>query len=308
MRAVITGATGAVGMALLGELVSRGVETLVLCRRGSRRGDRIPDSKYIKKIDCSLDEIAEFSLAGEDKYDVFYHFAWEGTTGSARGDATLQAANVKYATDAVALAARLGCHTFIGAGSQAEYGRVEGRLTPDTPTSPENEYGIGKLKAGKACRDACRALGIRFVWARILSVYGPYDTEGSMVMSTVKKLLGGERPVFTPGEQIWDYMYSGDAAIALYLLAESERAEGVYCLGSGESRRLREYILDIRDAVSPDADIGLGEVPYAKGQVMYLTADITRLTEDTGFIPPTSFYDGIRKTVEWYRQTRPDLF
>lgn len=301
MKAVVTGATGAVGMALLAELEAEGVETLVLCRKGSRRNDRIKESKYIKKTECSLDELASFSLDADQKYDVFYHFAWEGTTGSSRNDMALQNKNVKYSLDALALASRLGCKTFVGAGSQAEYGRVEGKLTPNTPAFPENGYGIAKLCAGSMCRVSAEALGIRFVWARILSVYGPFDTENSMVMSTLIKIMNGERPSFTAGEQIWDYLYSADAARALYLLGATEAASGIYCLGSGDPRPLKDYITAIRDEVDANAEIGLGEVPYAKNQVMYLCADISKLTNDTGFVPQTDFADGIKKTALWYK-------
>ncbi len=300
MRAVISGATGAVGMALLSELEAQGVQTLVLCRKDSKRSNRIVESRYIKKIDCSLADMKDLELPEGEKYDIFYHFAWDGTTGASRNDMKLQNKNVEYTLDACALAHRLGCKVFIGAGSQAEYGRVEGILTPDTPAFPENGYGIAKLCAGNMCRVLCERDGMRFVWARILSVYGPYDGDGSMVTSTIARLAAGERPSFTAGEQIWDYMYSADAARALYLLGVSEGAEGVYCLGSGQADMLKSYITAIRDAVDPTAELGLGDIPYAQKQVMYLKADISKLSADTGFAPAVPFSEGIKKTVEWY--------
>ena len=124
-----------------------------------------------------------------------------------------------------------------------------------------------------------------------------------MVMSTLKKLMAGEKPSFTPGEQIWDYMYSGDAAGALVALAEKGKNGSVYCLGSGDPRPLKDYITEMRDAVAPDAPLGLGDVPYAPKQVMYLCADITNLREDTGFSPSTPFEEGIRRTAEWFAQS-----
>ena len=63
---------------------------------------------------------------------------------------------------------------------------------------------------------------------------------------------------------------------------------------------LKEYIEKIRDAVSPNAALGLGEIPYAKNQVMYLCADISDLQKDTGFVPVVSFDEGIAKTVSWF--------
>ncbi len=300
MKVVMTGATGSIGMALMKEMIRRGISVTVLCRVDSPRSADIPNHPLIKKVNCSLAELENFTLPSEEKFDVFFHFAWEGTTGAARNDMPMQNRNVRYTLDAVALAERLGCHTFIGAGSQAEYGRVEGKLRPSTPAFPENGYGMAKLCAGQMSRVMCEQKGIRHIWARILSVYGPHDTATSMVMSTVAKLKNGEKPSFTAGEQIWDYMYSQDAANAFLAMAEKGKHGAVYCLGSGDPKPLKDYILMLRDAAAPDAELGLGEVPYAPKQVMYLCADITSLTEDTGFVPRVSFDEGIRQTVAWY--------
>ena len=302
MKAIVTGATGAVGMALIAELISRGTEVTVLCRAESPRSARIPEHKLVTKVDCPLDKMSTLTLDG--KYDVFFHLAWEGTTGAARNDMQLQTRNVKHTIDAAQLAHRLGCKVFMGVGSQAEYGRVEGKLNSHTPAFPENGYGMAKLCAGQMSRVACRDMGMRHVWVRILSVYGPYDGENSLITSTIRKLLDGEKTSFTGGEQIWDYMYSGDTAKAMVELAEKGRDGGVYCLGSGKTRQLREYIEIMRDKISPDAHLGLGDIPYAEGQVMYLCADTEELVRDTGFVPSVEFEDGIEKTIEWYKNER----
>lgn len=299
MKAVITGATGAVGMALIRELTERGDEILVLCRGASARSKRIPDTANIKKIDCPLDKMNELEL--DEKYDAFFHFAWEGTTGEARNDMYLQNRNVKHTLDAVALAARLGCSVFVGAGSQAEYGRVEGDLNGSVPAFPENGYGMGKLCAGQMSRVMCSQLGIRHIWTRILSVYGEYDGDNSLISFAIGKALAGERASFTAGEQVWDYLYSGDAAKAMVALAERGRDGGVYCLGSGKKRLLREYLEVLRDTANPEAELGLGDRPYPDKQVMYLCADISDLVNDTGYAPQTAFEDGIKKTIEWYK-------
>ncbi len=302
MRAVVSGATGAVGMALISQLVSVGVETTVLCRENSARAHRIKESELVKKVDCSLDGLATLTLDGE--YDLFFHLAWAGTTGVSRNDMYLQNDNVKYTLDAVELAARSGCKTFVGVGSQAEYGRVSGKLNSATPTFPENGYGIAKLAAGQMSRVRCRELGIKHVWARILSVYGPYDGERSLISVAIDKLAKGERASFTAGEQMWDYLYSVDAARALFAIAQKGKDGGIYCLGSGIAQPLYKYIEDIRDTVAPNSTLGLGDIPYAEGQVMYLCADISELTADTGFEPSVSFEDGIKETVKWYYEER----
>lgn len=295
-KAVITGATGAIGTALINELVKQNIEVLVLCREGSVRNSNIPDHPLVKKKYCSLLDLNTIHNDGE-AYDVFYHLAWMGTTGEARNDMFLQNLNVKCALDAVMLAKRLGCKAFIGAGSQAEYGRVEGILKPDTPTNPETGYGIAKLCAGQMTKELALQKGLKHIWVRVLSVYGLCDTENSMVMSTINKLKNNIVPEFTKGEQLWDYLYSEDAAKAFYLLGDKGVSGKTYVLGSGKAVPLKEYIEIIRDTVNPDCEIALGAIPYAEKQVMHLQADISELSSDTGFEPCVEFKDGIAKLI-----------
>ena len=301
MKAVITGATGAVGMALISELTKNNIEVLVFCRPGSNRNSRIKTGELVRVAECDLEGLKNYTPAPDEKYDYFFHFAWAGTTGAARNDMHLQNKNVEYTLDAVELAERFGCSVFIGAGSQAEYGRVEGKLSDMTPTNPENGYGIAKLAAGRMSRIMCQSRGMRHMWVRILSVYGPYDNEASMVVSTLRAMMRGEEPEFTPGEQIWDYMYSEDAARALLAVAEKGHNGEVYCLGSGRPAMLKEYIEKMRDAANPECKLGFGKRPYAENQVMYLCADIEKLKNDTGFEVTYSFEEGIEKTVAWVR-------
>ena len=300
-RAVITGPTGAIGMALITQCIREGWEVLAVCHRGSARISSIPVHPRVKVLETELSELGQLEQVIEGRYDVFYHFAWQGTTGESRNQMMLQNQNVKYALEAVKAAKRFGCHIFIGAGSQAEYGRVEGKLKADTAVFPENGYGMAKLCAGQMTRVLAEQLGIEHIWVRILSVYGPYDAKNSMVMSTIHKLLRGEVPQFTKGEQLWDYLYSKDAAVAFWLLAERGIDQKVYVLGSGQVSRLSEYIGSIRDVVRPGAPLAIGVLPYGKKQVMYLCADSEELKKDVGFVPEVGFSQGIQKVVEWYK-------
>lgn len=296
-RAIVTGATGAIGTALIKDLINNHIEVLVLCRKDSARNKNVPVDPLVKMVYCDLTELSEIKNLTDKSYDVFYHFAWMGTTGTARNDMYLQNQNVRYALDAVGAAKRFGCTTFIGAGSQAEYGRVEGTLKPDTPTFPEIGYGIAKLCAGQMTRVYAHQLGMRHIWTRILSVYGPSDGEQSMVMTTIKKLQTGEVPQFTKGEQMWDYLFSKDAGRAFRLIGEKGKDGKTYVLGSGQAHPLAEYIKIIRDVVCPNSQLELGAIPYTPKQVMFLQADITELNKDTGFVPEVDFASGIKDII-----------
>ena len=84
----------------------------------------------------------------------------------------------------------------------------------------ETAYGKAKLKAGISSRSLCKELGIRHIWTRVLSIYGPFDGPNTLITSTIRKIINGERPALTAGEQVWDYLYSKDAAKALLMLGE----------------------------------------------------------------------------------------
>lgn len=297
-KAVITGATGSIGHALIDKLLREGVDVTVLYHKGSPRISTIPDGEHIKKIPCSLDEMKSL-IPNEKDYDVFYHLAWAGTTGATRDDADLQLKNIEYTLDAVELAKKMGCRKFIGTGSQAEYGLSDKPLTPDIPTFPFTGYGMAKLAAGQLTKLKCRKLGIDFSWVRILSVYGKYDPEKSVIKSAIDKFTHNERAGFSKGEQLWDFLNAKDAANALYLIGcDSEHNESVYCLGSGKSAPLREYIETIHKLCKSRSEIDFGAVPYSKNQVMFLQADISALTNDTGFVPTIDFEDGIKELLD----------
>ena len=306
MRIVITGPTGAIGHALIEKCISNGDEVLAVCRKGSSRIGSLPKDARVTILELSLSDYDEYigsASAPDVPYDVFYHFAWNGTTGASRNDTDIQSKNVQYALSAVKLASFFRCKTFIGAGSQAEYGRVEGSLRADTPAFPENGYGIAKQCAGQLTRILCGQLGIKHIWTRILSVYGPYDGEGSMIISSLRKMIRGEKSGFTKGEQEWDYLYSADAANAMYLIAQKGISNKIYVIGGGRTRKLRDYINVMDQKVNPAVHPVLGAVPYADKQVMYLRADISELTEDTGFVPEVDFEEGIEKTIQYVKDT-----
>lgn len=301
-KVIITGCTGAIGIALINQCIMDDIEVFAFCRKNSTRNINIPKHNKINIIECNLDELDALDELSIPKADVFFHLGWGATMGEGRNDARLQLKNVQYTIDALYLAKKAGCEVFVGTGSQAEYGRYEGSLNENVPTNPENGYGIAKLCAGQLSRMEATKLGIKHIWARVLSVYGPYDNSNTMISSTIDKLLRGERPQLTKGEQQWDYMYSEDTAKALLALAKSGVHGRTYCLGSGNARPLLEYINILKDNINPDAELGIGDIPYGEKQVMYLCADISALREDTGFVPQTTFEEGIKNTINWMRE------
>lgn len=302
MKAVVTGASSMIASALIRLLVDDGHEVYALCRPGSKKLDNIIKNERVHIVHSDISDITAAGQCIGCGCDAFFHFAWSGTAGAQRNDSSEQSKNIRFTLDAVELAHSLGCKVFVGAGSQAEYGRVDGRISPDTPTLPENAYGAAKLAAGQLSRIACTKHGIKHIWARILSVYGPGDNDFTITVSSLKKMLAGQTAQFTPAEQMWDFLYCDDAARAFYLMAESGKDGSVYVLGSGSARPLREYIEIMRSVSGTAGEVRVGALPYNDKQVMYLCADISALTADTGFAPQVSYKEGIRRTVDWLKR------
>ena len=300
-RVIITGATGMVGATMIEHMLKDNIEITAIMRPSSAKRSNIPASPYLKCIECDIDNLLSLKDVLQQGYDTFYHFAWNGTFGSSRDDVRLQTQNIKDTLDAIELANYVGCKVFVGAGSQAEFGPVEGIISDNLPKNPVTGYGIAKLSACNMGRLLCEQYGMRFNWGRIVSTYGPRDNNYTMVMSSIIHMLNGERMQFTKGEQIWDYLYGGDCSRAFYLIGKYGKHGKAYTIGSGQSRYLKDYITTIRDVVNPNLEIGIGEIDYYPNQVMKLCADIDELTKDTGFLPEVSFEEGIKKTIEWYR-------
>ena len=300
----VTGATSMIGSALVSESLANGVEVYAMVRKDTPKLGRLPASPLLHLVEGDLDALHELPAKVPSRIDTFYHIAW-GHTGAKRNESTeLQADNIQTTMKAIRIAAEMGAEKFIGAGSQAEYGPKDlDVIGPDTETNPVTPYGAAKLAAGLLGRMLARELGIAFIWPRIFSTYGIYDKPTSMISMSIRKMLLGERTSFSPAEHRWDYLFSEDAGRAFYLMGEKGKDGAVYCIGSGESRKLRCFIEEMAEACGVPVT-GIGDIPYPEnGKIRNLCADITNLTADTGFVPQVSFEDGIRRTAAWMRES-----
>lgn len=298
---IVTGATGMVGATMIEQMLADGIRVTGIVRPASAKMKNLTPHQNLEIIECDIDNLLSLKEILSHDYDTFFHFAWNGTYGASREDIRLQTQNVIDTLDAIELAHAIGCKAFVGAGSQAEFGPVEGTISDAVPKNPVTGYGIAKLDACRMGKILCEQYGIRHSWGRIVSTYGPRDNSYTMVMSSIINMLDGKRMQFTKGEQTWDYLYGGDCSRAFYLIGKYGKHGKAYTVGSGQTRQLKDYITAIRDTVAPSLEIGLGEREYYPNQVMHLCADITELKEDTGFEPEVSFEEGIRRTVQWYQ-------
>ncbi len=302
MRCLVTGASGHLGSYLTERLVKEGSEVFILVRPQSDlwRLDGVLDG--IKVLRADLSDLGNVALLINDlKPEATFHLAWEGVTSAFKNSPEQITRNVTGSLELFEIVRAAGCKLWVGVGSQAEYGAHDSVLTEETPVRPLTTYGTAKLCVGLLTGKLCELAGMRHVWLRLLATYGPKDDERHLLPATIARLLVGERPSLTLGEQAWDYLYIEDAADAIYRAAMSEEARGVFNLGSGETESIRRVMERIRDLIDPTLPLGFGEIPYPEDQLMRLETSIDRLRDATGWTPQVSLDEGLRRTVDWYR-------
>ena len=144
-KLIVTGATGSIGCSVVSKALEHGYDVTCIVHKKSTRVENIPKSEHVHIVECNVSDYSSLQMDGH--YDVFIHLAWEKTYGALRDDVDIQTRNIQYTLDACRLAHRLGCKSFVGAGSQAEYGPKNEVLTPELAVQPESGYGIAKYAA-----------------------------------------------------------------------------------------------------------------------------------------------------------------
>ena len=287
MKIVIAGANSFIGKRLLKKVADDDVVAIV--REGSQF--TFPG---VKIVHCNMEEYGQLGeLCGPG--DVFVDLTWRGSRGADRQNREMQEKNYLSTLAAMKSMAEAGYKTLVSAGSQAEYGQCEGTITENTPTNPNTQYGIYKLRIYNEVKVIAQQQGCRFIEPRYFSLYGPGDYEKTLIMATLKKLLNNERIELNECTQLWDYLFVDDAMDALVHLCKTNAEGGVYNFATGHHRTLREFILDMKEAVGSDSEVVFGAVEY-NGLYIDLRPDVTKL-KSTGWTPKISFQDGIKQIV-----------
>ncbi len=303
-RLVITGGSGFIGSAIVRAFLRAGWQVGVILRRNSDtwRLDPIPGWTALRAP--SLTDAAGLDSVTDFAPDAFVHAAWSGVAGSRRDDAAQFSENLPSLLDSVSLAAASGCRHWIGLGSQAEYGRIDGKVDESSRPDPVTAYGKAKLAGSIAGPGLAVNLGMAASWIRIFSTYGPGDSSHWLIPSVIRDFLSHRSPDLTEGKQRWDYLFVEDCAEAILAVATS-RAEGMFNVGSGVTVSIREVVEAIRDRIEGAPAPRFGALPYRGDQGMHLEADIARVTERTGWLPRVGLGDGLARTIEDLRKRLP---
>jgi nucleoside-diphosphate-sugar epimerase len=154
---------------------------------------------------------------------------------------------------------------------------------------------------------AARVFNFPVVTARLFPVYGPGQNTGMFIPSAIIKLLNREEFRMSPGEQIREFNYVDDVVEALIRLSASDDniIGSVINVGNGIPYKIIEVIDTIKGLIDDNACIQVGALPYRVGEVMESYCDNSLLKRLTGWEPQFSLEEGLRLTVQGYRNELP---
>lgn len=298
-KAIVTGASGFIGKQLVSELLSRNVDVVAV---DIRFDDVLLNNNKVTCIDCK--DKSPFDLEeslSEQKADTFFHLAWAGTSGQLRADYSVQLNNVKLACDYVMLSSKIGCKRFVYASSINEMETYEYLQSDDINPSGGYIYGVGKLAAHLMGETVAKLNGVEFIPVIITNIYGAGEKSARLINTSIRQLLNKEHCSFTEGKQTYDFIYITDAIASIVEVAEKGKAFNRYYIGSGNPKPLREFLLEMKDVVASEAELGLGDLPFNGIDIDYSQFKLKKVEEDTGYKNKISFRDGIKMTMDFIK-------
>jgi UDP-glucose 4-epimerase len=296
MNLVITGASGFLGSYVINQCASFGFTPIVLKRVGSKKEWDTGKGCVIVKCD-DLENNETINLLIKYRPKSFLNLAWWGVDSNTRDNPQQVSYNIPYTLGTVKLANRIGCQQWVGIGSLSEYGQTVSKVDEKYNPLPVTIYGKTKLASAWATEALCQSYGMKSAWLRLGSIYGPGDADHWLIPSVIRSFMQGIPPELTPSEQICDYLYAGDAAEAILNVVKNQ-LDGIYNIGSGNGVSVKEIVTEIKNKINTNLKIKFGAKPYSSNQIMHMEANIQKIKVFTGWVPTTSFSNGISRTVD----------
>ncbi len=301
-RVILTGGTGFIGSWLTEELLSHGVEVVVLVRKlGRAKEKRLFENERVQLVEYYSPQY-QAMISEKKNVDAFYHLAWEGVSTEMKNESELQLENIRFSMEMLELANTIGAKRFIATGTVAEYAFSENIMDINGRQTPNDMYGAAKTAVHYMLETQARLLKIPFNWAVVPSTFGEGRRDNNIITYTITSLLRRQKPSFGYLLQMWDFLHVKEVVRALWLIGEKGAPDKTYGIGSGVFKPLKDYIMQIRDIIDPSLPLGIGDIPSLSDKAFSSCVSIYDITKDTGFVPEMSFEEGIRRTIPYYRE------
>ena len=308
-KAIVTGATGYIGSAVVRELLHRDIEVLALGRSPWQDVDpkRLPKSNKLKYILIDASDI--FNLPNKIKEIgwepgnscVFYNFTWAGRNRLTDGTIEDQLKNVTYSANTIVVAKRLGCIKFINAGTLEET-FVENYLKLDWKNncyhSNHDIYAISKLAARDMCRLVAYLQKIDYIHTRFSTFVTDDLNATGYIHAVLNKIANNEAYDAPMNNQLFDFLPLEEGVKAFYLIGKKGKNKADYFIGSGEPTTLSHYFDKFKAAIT-NIEYPAVENIFSKTQILKIKDfSIKNLNNDTGFSPSVTFDNYIKKRLK----------
>ncbi|HJU03695.1 MAG TPA: SDR family oxidoreductase [Nitrospiraceae bacterium] len=304
MKILVTGGAGFIGSHLVDRLVQEGHEVVVVDNLSTGKRRHLNRSAEFYKLDIQSSRLEQ--VFKKERPSLLIHLAAQMDVRRSVEDPIFDAqVNVLGTLNLLEQAVRHGARKVIFASSGgAIYGEQEVFPAPEThPTRPLSPYGISKLTGEHYLAYYQRISGIQSVILRYSNVYGPrQDPEGEagVVSIFTQKMLNGEQPIINGnGKQTRDFIFVEDVVEA-NLAVMGQEIQGTYNVGT--SREIS--VSDLYRLLSESTGCSWKAVhgPAKKGEQARSVIDSGKLRQELGWEPRVAVEDGLKRTVEFFRE------
>lgn len=307
-KILITGGAGFIGSNIAHYLVNEGKhEVIVLDDLSSGKKENLePVISKIKFIEGDILDLDLLKKSFKGVDFVLHLAAFVSVPGSIEKPILSNDINVKGTLNVLTAAKETDVKRVVFSSSCALYG--DSLMLPKTEKmviSPKSPYSAQKALCETYLKLFYELYGLETLSLRYFNVFGPRQDPDSQYAAAIpifiKKLLNDEQPViFGDGNQSRDFCFVEDVVRANILACEVKKTKGqIINIGSGEQTTILELVKNIAEILGKDIEPVFKEP--REGDVLYSLADISKAELVLGFKSSVSFEEGLKKTIEWFK-------
>lgn len=306
-KCLVTGGAGFIGSHVTEALLARGHTVRVLDDFSTARDDNLRAVQdRIELIEGSITDPDAVWVAMKDIDWVFHLAALPSVQRSVEEPEPTHEVCATGTLRVLNAARQAGVRRVVYAASSSAYGNTTGALRrEDDPVAPLSPYAAAKLAGEFYCQSFTASYGLETVRLRFFNIFGPrqnpYSPYTGVIALFLAAMSDGQAPsIYGDGRQSRDFTYVENAVQAMLRAAVAPAAVGkVYNIGSGGTVSVLELVARLNELLG--TRIEPSHQPPRAGDVMQSQADITRACQDLGYEPSVSFLEGLRRTLEAFR-------
>jgi nucleoside-diphosphate-sugar epimerase len=305
-KALITGAGGFIGSALVRALDEAGWEVHAVVRPGADLSRIRDHSDRVSIHDADVADAGSMAALVESvKPEHVFHLAASlAASGKALPLAALVQSNILGVASMLAAIEKTPVASAVFVGTCLEYGPKQEAIKETDRCEPIEDYGVTKLAGTLLAQAAGRTRRLPVTIFRLFTPYGPRSQEGRLVTETVHRALHNEPLALSRPTVSRDFIFIDDV-IQLFIEAagtiESHRGE-IYNVGNGRPVTIKELAETVLVEATSTSSIEWGGAPQAIYDTDTWQADMSKTFAAFSWRPRHSLAEGIRKTIEAFQK------